>query len=103
MPTASIVRLIIFSLILKYLATIKALKFQKETRLIEMPMCLILTIIFMILCNTGEGISKIEAIILLILFIIFIVYTIIMGKKGEQFDKEDTFLGYMRYYIVLDL
>lgn len=79
-------------LILGLSTVIRPIKFQKETRLIEMPMCLILTIIFMILCNTGEGISKIEAIILLILFIIFIVYTIIMGKKGEQFDKEDTII-----------
>ena len=79
-------------LILGLSAVIRPIKFQKETRLIEMPMCLILTIIFMIFCNTGEGISKIEAIILLILFILFIVYTIIMGKKGEQFDKEGTII-----------
>ncbi len=79
-------------LILGLSTVIRPIKFQKETRLIEMPMCLILTIIFMIFCNTGEGISKIEAIILLILFIIFIVYTIIMGKKGEQFDKEGTII-----------
>ena len=79
-------------LILVLSTVIRPIKFQKETRLIEMPMCLILTIIFMIFCNTGEGISKIEAIILLILFILFIVYTIIMGKKGEQFDKEGTII-----------
>jgi len=79
-------------LILGLSTVIRPIKFQKETRLIEMPMCLILTIIFMIFCNTGEGITKIEAIILLILFIIFIAYTIIMGKKGEQFDKEDTII-----------
>ena len=79
-------------LILGLSTVIRPIKFQKETRLIEMPMCLILTIIFMIFCNTVEGISKIEAIILLILFILFIVYTIIMGKKGEQFDKEGTII-----------
>ena len=79
-------------LILGLSTVIRPIKFQKETRLIEMPMCLILTIIFMIFCNTGEGITKIEAIILLILFIIFIANTIIMGKKREQFDKEDTII-----------
>ena len=77
-------------LILGLATIIRPIKFQKETRLIEMPMCLIITIIFMIFCNTGTGISKSEAIVLLILFIIFILYTIIMGKKGEEFDKEDT-------------
>lgn len=77
-------------LILGLSTVIRPIKFQRETRLIEIPMCLILTVIFMIFCNTGTGISKVEAIILLILFIIFIIYTIIMGKKGEAFDKDDT-------------
>ena len=79
-------------LILGLSTVIRPIKFQKETRLIEMPMCLLITIIFMIFCNTGTGISKIEAIILLVLFVIFILYTIIMGKKGEEFDKEDTII-----------
>ena len=77
-------------LILGLSTVIRPIKFQRETRLIEIPMCLILTVIFMIFCNTGTGISKAEAIILLLLFIIFILYTIIMGKKGEAFDKDDT-------------
>lgn len=77
-------------LILGLSTVIRPIKFQRETRLIEIPMCLILTVIFMIFCNTGTGISKAEAIILLILFIIFIIYTIIMGKKGEAFDKDET-------------
>lgn len=77
-------------LILGLSTVIRPIKFQRETRLIEIPMCLILTVIFMIFCNTGTGISKAEAIILIILFIIFIIYTIIMGKKGEAFDKDDT-------------
>lgn len=79
-------------LILGLSTVIRPIKFQKETRLIEMPMCLIITIIFMIFCNTGTGISKLEAIILLVLFTIFILYTIIMGKKGEEFDKEDAII-----------
>lgn len=76
-------------LILGLSATIRRLKFKKETRLIETPICLALTIIFGILCNTGNGISRPEAIILLVLFTMFIIYTIIMGIKGEEFDKED--------------
>lgn len=75
-------------LILGLSTVIQPVKFQKETRLIEIPLCLILTIIFMILCNTGEGISRIEAIILLSLFALFIIYTIIMGKNADKFDKE---------------
>jgi len=75
-------------LILGLSTVIQPVKFQKETRLIEIPLCLTLTIIFMTLCNTGEGISRIEAIILLSLFALFIIYTIIMGKNADKFDKE---------------
>lgn len=75
-------------LILGLSTVIKPVKFQKETRLIEIPLCLTLTIIFMTLCNTGEGIARGEAIILLVLFALFIIYTIIMGKNADKFDKE---------------
>lgn len=73
-------------LILGLSATIRAIKFKKETKFIEIPMCLVITIIFMVLCNIGAGISKIDAIILVILFLAFIGYTIYMAKKGEEFD-----------------
>lgn len=76
-------------LILGLSAVIRPVVFQGETRLIEIPMCLIFTFIFMYLCNSGGGISRIDAIILLILFAGFIIYTIVMGIKGEQFDKEE--------------
>jgi len=76
-------------LILGLSAIIRTVKFQKETRFMEIPMTLGLTIIFIILCNTGNIISRVEAIILLALFSMFIIYTIIMAKKGEQFDGED--------------
>ncbi len=65
---------------------IKPVKFQKETRLIEIPICLIITIIFAIFCNTSGEISRIEAIVLIFLFVLFIIYTIIMAKKGNSFD-----------------
>lgn len=76
-------------LILGLSSTIKSVKFQRETRLIEIPMCLVITIIFMILCNTGEGISRPESIVLMVLFLMFIIYTIFMGIKGEKFDSKD--------------
>ncbi len=76
-------------LILGLSSTIKSVKFQRETRLIEIPMCLAITIIFMIFCNTGTGISRPESIALLVLFGIFIEYTIFMGIRGEKFDSKD--------------
>ena len=71
-------------LILGLSAAIKPVVFQKETRLYEIPMCLLVTIILMIFCNINGGISKIEAIALLILFCAFIGYTIYMGKRESQ-------------------
>ena len=71
-------------LILGLSALIRPVTFQKETRIYEIPMCLIFTIIFIILCNTSDTISRPESIILIILFVIFIGYTIYMGKRESQ-------------------
>lgn len=76
-------------LILGLSATIKPIIFKKETKFIEIPMCLGITIIFMILCNLGNGISRIDAGILIVLFVFFIIYTIVMSKKGQDFDNID--------------
>ena len=73
-------------LILGLSATIKPVVFQKETRLYEIPMCLAVTVILMVFCNTGSGISRAEAIVLMVLFCAFIGYTIYMGKKESQKD-----------------
>ena len=64
------------------------LKLKKETRYIEVPLCILYTIIFIILCNTGNMITRPEAVCLLVLFNIFIGYTVAMGIKGEKYDEE---------------
>ena len=76
-------------LILGLSTIIKPVKFQRETRIFEIPMCLIFTIIFIILCNTGGTINKVEAILLLLLFLLFIAYTIFMAKKQSSQEKQD--------------
>lgn len=75
-------------LILGLSTVIKPIKFQRETRLIEIPMCLVLTIIFIVICNMGLEVSKQDSIILMILFMMFILYTVVMGIKGEKFDDK---------------
>lgn len=79
-------------MILGISALIKPVKFQKETRLIEIPICLIVTIIFAIFCNTSGTITRIEALILIFLFALFIIYTIIVGKNGKTLDLENVFI-----------
>lgn len=77
-------------LILGMSAIINSIAFKRETRLIEIPMCLFITIVFMIVCNLGQDVSRVDAAFLAVLFVLFIIYTIIMAKKGEEFDKEDS-------------
>lgn len=76
-------------LILGISAMIKSIKFKKETRLIEIPITLVSTIVLFVICNIGSDINKVEGFILIGLFMLFIFYTIYMGKKGEQFDAEE--------------
>ena len=75
-------------LILGLSAIIKHVVFQKETRLYEIPTCLLFTITFMIFCNTNDGISRIEGIVLLLLFCVFLGYTIFMGIKESKTNLE---------------
>ena len=77
-------------LILGASAIIRSIDFKKETRLIEIPMCLGITIIFMALCNLGQDITRIEAGILIALFLAFIAYTIIVAIKGKTEEKEES-------------
>ncbi len=77
-------------LILGISTVIKSIKFKKETRLIEIPITLAITIILFIMCNIGQDITRVEGIILIVLFIWFIGYTIYMAKKGEKFNPETT-------------
>lgn len=76
-------------LILGLSSLLKPVAFKRETRLIEIPICLLITIIFMVICNMGQDVSRLDGIILAILFALFIVYTVVMAFKGEKFDKED--------------
>lgn len=76
-------------LILGMSAIIKSIAFKKETRLIDIPICLATSIIFMILCNIGQDITRIDAGILLTLFVAFIIYTIVMAFKGNEFEKNE--------------
>ena len=71
-------------LILGVSSLIHPVKFHKETKYIENPLSIILTLIFLVICNINQDISRIEGIILLVLFIAFLIYTIIMGKKSQN-------------------
>ena len=71
-------------LILGLSSIIHPVKFQKQTIKIENPMLIVLSIIFLIMCNINQDISRIEGIILLVFFVAFLSYTIIMGRKSKN-------------------
>ena len=71
-------------LILGLSSIINPVKFQKETIEIENPMLIILSIIFLAICNINQDVNRIEGIILIALFIGFLIYTIIMAKKSQD-------------------
>lgn len=75
-------------LILGITAIITPIYFKSKTKLIELPMCLFFTVVFVILCNIGRQISTIDAVILLICFVFFIIYTIHIGQKNKEKDSE---------------
>ena len=76
-------------LILGLSTLIQPVLFQKETKFVEIPMCLTVTGIFMLMCNTGNMVSRIEGFILIALFICFIIYTILMAKKQISESKNE--------------
>lgn len=94
-------------LILGLSSMIQTIEFQKETRLIEIPLCLFITSVFMLICNINKNVSRGEAIVLLIMFILFILYTIYMAKKGKETesieliekDKKNSMIKNMLYVV----
>ena len=79
-------------LILGLSSTIKPIEFKKETKLVEIPMTLIIIFTLFVLGNNGDidkYITRPEGIILILLFICFLSYTIFMAKYGNDFDGEE--------------
>ena len=75
-------------LILGLSSIIKTITFQENTKKYEIPMCFIISIIFLVLCNVGTGISRLDALFLLVLFVGFITYTIFIGIKSQSNEEE---------------
>lgn len=76
-------------LILGLSAAIKTIRFKRETRKFEIPFSLAVVVLFFIICNLGQSVSRIDGIILLLVFLVFIGYTTVMAKKGIDYEKQD--------------
>jgi len=74
-------------LILGICALMSRINIPKETRRIENPLCLIITITLVFLCLNGSEnkmISQPEGILLLVLFAIYLIYLFMNAKKKEE-------------------
>ena len=76
-------------LILGICSIIKPLGFQKQTKLIENPITVFVTIIFFIFCTNGyyennNIITRAEGAILLLMCILYIIYNIVMARRSEK-------------------
>lgn len=76
-------------LILGVSAIIKEIPLRREAKLIDIPICLFITIIFITICNIGSVITRVQGIYLIILFVLFIIYTFIMSKEEEKNEEEN--------------
>ncbi len=71
-------------LILGLSAIIRPVTFKKQTKLVENPISIVFSILFLVICNINQDISREEGIILIILFILFLIYTIYMGVRSQK-------------------
>lgn len=79
-------------LILGICAIMKPLVFKKETKYIENPIMLVVTILLFIMCKVGmqaDMISRTEGIVLLLLCVAFIVYNIVMAKRANTIETTE--------------
>ncbi len=76
-------------LILGLASVIMSIKVQNSTKKIDIPLAIAFSVLFMVLCNAGNDISRLDSIILLVLFALFITYTIVMAKQSGNSDEEE--------------
>lgn len=77
-------------LILGATAIIKTIDIKKGALLFEIPICLLITLLFALMCIVGKDITTLEASMLLGLFIAFVIYTIVVTKINKKNNLDET-------------
>lgn len=75
-------------LILGVASCIAALQIKKNTFRIEIPFVVFITALLLVLGIIGEGLSRVDGLILLIFMAIFMIYLVHSAKNGEADDEE---------------
>ena len=71
-------------LILGVAAAIRMVDIKKGAIQFEIPICVLATFLFSLMCKVGNNITRWEAMILLFLFIAFLGYTIQSAKMNQK-------------------
>lgn len=71
-------------LILGISSIVSPVIFQKETKWFEIPLSFIFTVLFLIFCNSGLGITRKESVILIFFFFLFILYNVLILLKNKN-------------------
>ncbi len=76
-------------IILGITAVICNLKIQKSTLWIEMPFMILVTVILILLGQTGSYVFRLEGVILLVLFVVYLTYLFILAIKNKNKEPEE--------------
>ena len=76
-------------LILGASAILKEIPLKRETKFIEIPICLFITIVFATVCNIGNIVTRTKGFYLIILFVLFIIYTFIISKEVQKDEEKN--------------
>ena len=74
-------------LILGLSSFISPVNIKKSTQDFEIPICLLATLIFAVMCVWKNGITRVEALFLMVLFVLFIGYTIYLTHKSHKIEN----------------
>ena len=74
-------------LILGLSSFISPVNIKKSTQDFEIPICLLATLIFAVMCVWKNGITRVEALFLMALFVLFIGYTIYLTHKSHKIEN----------------
>lgn len=90
-------------LILGVSAIVKDIRLKRETKLVDIPICLYITVIFMMICNIGNSITRSQGFYLIVLFIFFIIYTFILSKTESETQSKQQSIIKSVFYIAIGI
>lgn len=76
-------------LILGTSSVIKSINFEKDVKHFYVPICLFVSLVFIIFCNINNDVTSLEGAILVLLFTLFIAILAIRGMKAQKDEMKE--------------